>query len=730
MKTKITLVVLGVAMIAGAIGTVWMVDQSDHEKRSDLISQARLVAHSFHDDPIKYLSGTESDLDSPNYQHIKQILISTRSVNTQYRFIYLMGRKSDNKTIFFFADSEPSDSPDFSPPGQTYAEASDVIQSIFDKKNAAVEGPVSDQWGTWFSAYAPLIGPVSGEVIAVIGIDIAAGDWYWDIASQSALPVGLLLGFLLVFSYILLYRLNKTVDDQQTKLLESEKRFRTMFQENRAIMLLIEPESGKILDANDAAIQFYGFTIEKLTSMSMDEINTMDPAQTSIARASVLNKEKNHFYFQHKLASGEIRDIESYTTPIITGGEIVLFSILHDITDRKRIEQRYRELVEQIPEVIYTDEIGGDWQFISPNIEALCGYTAEELIADADLWMNNIPTEDQIRIQAEIRSLSIGDILGIDFRFQTRDRGMIWIRDHGVVKEDRATGKKLIQGLLADITEQKKVEEALQKLYENLGRSQSIAHVGNWSLNLSNNSFGASEEGFRLLGFPPEANTTFDEVTALIHNNDRQRVREVMMKAIQIGSPYQVEMRIAKKDTGEFRHLLSIGEIEQDAEGRSIQVFGINQDITERKQIEEELAGEKQRLANIIRGTDIGTWAWNIQTNEEVVNERYAEILGYTLEELAPISADIWEKYAHPDDFKKTEALLEKHFNGVLDSYENEVRMRHKSGRWVWVLDKGKVITWTEDGKPWMMFGTHQDITERKQMEEALRENETRLRAI
>jgi len=133
-----------------------------------------------------------------------------------------------------------------------------------------------------------------------------------------------------------------------------------------------------------------------------------------------------------------------------------------------------------------------------------------------------------------------------------------------------------------------------------------------------------------------------------------------------------------------------------------------------------ELQGERLRLSGIIAGTKTGTWEWNVQTGETVFNEHWAEIIGYSLDEISPVSIETWMKFAHPDDLQKSNELLEKHFRGELDYYECESRMKHNNGQWVWVLDRGKVASWTDDGKPLWMFGTHQDITERKQAEEQL----------
>jgi PAS domain S-box-containing protein len=148
--------------------------------------------------------------------------------------------------------------------------------------------------------------------------------------------------------------------------------------------------------------------------------------------------------------------------------------------------------------------------------------------------------------------------------------------------------------------------------------------------------------------------------------------------------------------------------------------------ISDRKQVEESLREERQRLAGIIEGTNIGTWEWNVDTGETSFNERWAEIVGYTLEELSPISINTWAGLAHPEDLKISQSLLERHFGGELPYYECESRMRHKQGHWVWVLDRGKLSSRTPEGKPLLMLGTHQDITERKRLEQALRVNEER----
>jgi PAS domain S-box-containing protein len=154
-------------------------------------------------------------------------------------------------------------------------------------------------------------------------------------------------------------------------------------------------------------------------------------------------------------------------------------------------------------------------------------------------------------------------------------------------------------------------------------------------------------------------------------------------------------------------------------------VTALSIDITRRKQTELLLNNTVLRMDGIIEGTNVGTWEWNVQTGETMFNTRWAQILGYTLDELSPVSIKTWKALTHPEDLKKSEILLNRHFSGGIPYYNFESRMKHKNGHWIWVLDRGKVNTWTKDGEPLMMFGTHLDITESKMAEVLLKQTHT-----
>ncbi|MEO1144469.1 MAG: response regulator [Cyanobacteria bacterium J06638_22] len=130
-----------------------------------------------------------------------------------------------------------------------------------------------------------------------------------------------------------------------------------------------------------------------------------------------------------------------------------------------------------------------------------------------------------------------------------------------------------------------------------------------------------------------------------------------------------------------------------------------------------ELDVARERLNLAIEGAGIGLWDWSVQSRTEVINSRWAEMIGYTLEELEPITVETWQHYAHPDDVDKALNLMWQHLRQEIPAYQCELRLRHRNGYWIWVLDQGKVVEWDAEGKPLRMIGTQMDITARKQTE-------------
>jgi diguanylate cyclase (GGDEF)-like protein/PAS domain S-box-containing protein len=208
---------------------------------------------------------------------------------------------------------------------------------------------------------------------------------------------------------------------------------------------------------------------------------------------------------------------------------------------------------------------------------------------------------------------------------------------------------------------------------------------------------------------------TLDDVMDKGKNNSSDRY---MTKRVISGENiHQEGIRYTK--SGEPLHVLIKG-IPIIVENKVVGAYGIYSDITIQKENEQKLQAQKWRLQSIIEGSHVGTWEFNLQSGEAVYNQTWADIVGYSLDELEHMKNHVFDTLAHPDDLKKSYALIEKHIAGELPYYDMECRMKHKKGHWIWVHDRGKVMTYTPEGEPLMMFGTHSDITERKNNEEKI----------
>lgn len=224
--------------VVGIVITVYAVKKTDAFLRASLLSRAQSIAAGVHDDTVAKLTGSPADIGTEDYNDIKQGMVSIQKANADSRFVYLMGWR--DKQLFFFADSEPPDSKDYSAPGDVYKDA-----SAFKVKNALAgvaftEGPYQDVWGTWISGYAPVYDPAlpgtdsRGKIIATAGIDISAKAWQDEIAYAAALPASIALFLLLILG--LYYHSRKhelkhtaEIENEREKLHVQQERLRTLY---------------------------------------------------------------------------------------------------------------------------------------------------------------------------------------------------------------------------------------------------------------------------------------------------------------------------------------------------------------------------------------------------------------------------------------------------------------------------------------------------------------------
>ena len=293
-----------------------------------------------------------------------------------------------------------------------------------------------------------------------------------------------------------------------------------------------------------------------------------------------------------------------------------------------------------------------------------------------------------------------------------------------LVVSDLTQLKHSEDALRAEMAERERVHAQLRQNSAAMQQAQRLGRIGSWWWQVVDDAVDWSDELFRifgrdpLLGAPPYA-----QHAALYELESFARLQAAVEQALHSGEPCVLELNFVRPDG--VRGWVEVrGEAVRDAQGRIARLQGTVQDISERKQIERSLATERQRLANIIDSTQAGSWEWHLPSGTVQLNERSASMIGYPLDHPGLQTIDFRVQHTHPDDHCASRAAAKAHFEGLTQVYESEARMRHRDGHWVWVQERGRVVSRTADGRPEWMFGTHLDITPRKQQEQALRKSQ------
>ena len=431
-------------------------------------------------------------------------------------------------------------------------------------------------------------------------------------------------------------------------------------------------------------------------------------------------------------ANKKIRYAE-VTSKLIKGPEGQVESILviaRDITERLEIERekeknqaKYRILFENSPSGILL--IGEDGTILDANSAflKLSGFQKKELIGQ---HCRILSKEDEDNpISENIKRILSGEHLIHEVTNIRKDGSKInlLLNEQAIEIEE---GQKAILSISSDITELKE-KERLLKESELLFRT--IADYSfDWTFligeDLKIKYMTPSVE--KITGYTQR---DFENDLMLFLNIIHPEDRDYYLSKHKIddhknfdfaSEPETLEFRIITKE-GKIKHLLHSCAPIFDENGNFYGRRVSNRDITQLVEQRELVKIEKEKLENLIEGIKVGTWEWEVKTGKVVVNKYWASILGYSLEELEPVTIDTFISLTHPDDLEKVYSQVDLHFHEKIEMIDLEIRMRHKNGKWVWIWDRGKLISRDHDGKPNFMVGVHIDISQQKEFEEEIK---------
>lgn len=292
-------------------------------------------------------------------------------------------------------------------------------------------------------------------------------------------------------------------------------------------------------------------------------------------------------------------------------------------------------------------------------------------------------------------------------------------------------GRKVRVVTAIDITHNKEMELKLSQEKSFLLFAERVLQMGSWRYDFNTGLTSWSDGLYDLYGLD-NAHRSTDEgqhFFSMIHPEDKERVLQIQQLINVDRIPRSIDCRILRSD-GSLRWIHIEGKREYDKNGNIISISGITRDVTEHVLEKRDYLLTKQKLSGIISGNHTGTWEWNFQTQEYKINKEWAEILGYSISELSPLSRDTWELLIHPADISRMKESLSRHCSGELSFFECEIRFRHKSGKWIWTSVTASIISRDTDGLPEVVFGIYRDITWEREVLTRLKESENRYKTI
>ena len=412
-------------------------------------------------------------------------------------------------------------------------------------------------------------------------------------------------------------------------------------------------------------------------------------------------------------------------------GNPILFSgANHDIAERVRVEEALavernllRTMIDNLPDVIYAKDTESRFLVASATVATLMGVEApDDLLGktDFDFYPPELASKFRADDEAVVRTGQPAANIeepALDPQGNTR-----WLLTTKVPLRDSQGNVIGLVGIGHDITGRKQVEETLQKSQANLSQAQRIAHLGGWDLNLETNDLAWSDESYRIFGLSPTGigmrlESFFDHV----HPEDKEAVQKATEDALNKNKPFNIEHRIVRPG-GETRFVVEQAEVIFDESGRPIQMIGTVQDITERKQAEEALQESEELFRTIFEQAGVGVAQTAPDGRFLSVNQRFCDIVGYSQAEMLEKP---FQDITYTDDADDNVDRFRQMLAGETDSYSLEKRYLHKDGSVVWVNLTASLVRDPSDD-PKYCIAVIEDITERKQAQEALRVSEKR----
>jgi PAS domain S-box-containing protein len=456
----------------------------------------------------------------------------------------------------------------------------------------------------------------------------------------------------------------------------------------------------------------------------------------------------------HRLMAGEVEPVEYFENPVLTkdgqqrliawhnavlrdsvGNITGTLSSGEDITERKRAEEalrqseeNYRKLFDGIPVGVYKTTPDGRILMANPALVRMLGHKSFEDLSRRDLEktgfdIGNPRSAFKERIEAE------GRLVGYESAWIRADGSLVHVSESARAVRDDSGSIVFYEGIVEDITEQKKTEKALYEAKLRQIEAVRAANVGLWDWDLAANRVFYSAEWKKQIGYcEEEIGDDFKEWSSRVHPDDLEAALERVQNCVdEKCTDYRTEFRFRHKD-GSYRWIQARGSALNDQAGRPIRMLGSHIDITEYKEAQQALQLERDMAQKYLDVAGVMMMVIGTDRKVQLMNQKGCQILGYDEDEI--VGKDWFENFL-PERVRQQVGAVEQKLRAgkanEVEYFENPVLT--KSGQ-------ERVIAWhntvlrDRDGRPIAGLSSGEDITDRKKMEESLRQSEQRFRTI
>lgn len=501
--------------------------------------------------------------------------------------------------------------------------------------------------------------------------------------------------------------------EAEALLEESELRFKNMFAKHNAIMLLIDPLSGRIIEANDAASRFYGYEKSLLLSMNINQINTLSKEQVLQEQRNAANRKQNYFIFKHKLADKSERKVEVHSAPIEYHGKHILFSIIHDITERVQMEelvkqtrQNYEIFFNTIDEMLFVLDENGNIIHANSTVFNRLQYSEAELLGKSVLFVHpEARREEAARI---VKGMLEGTEAFCPVPIITKSGNLIPVETR--VNFGQWNNKPALFGVTKDISRIKLSEEKFSKVFYLNPSACGLSEID------TGNYIEVNEAFTKLFGY--SASEVLGTSATKIGIMTLEAKTAILAKATDTGRINNIETELKAKDGSIKRVLLSAEDIHiNDKKMR----FTVVNDITDIHEAQRSVHALALRNQTILQAASDGIHVLDENGFVVEANTAFCKMLGYTREELMRLHVSDWDAY-----WTRTE-LMERVGHLISNSSIFESRHRKKDGSIIEVEINS--VGLELEGKRYL-YNAARDITDRKQAAEALWQSNQKLAGI